>query len=268
MKKILAAAAILAVSAISANAADLPARTYTKAPPMMDPIFSWTGWYVGANGGGTFGDRSGNLVAFTPGFLGAVTAGGTPGALGTRHEGYFGGGQVGYNWQAANFVYGLEADFQGADIGKRSTVVFPGAGPILPSVSTGRDHLNWFGTFRGRVGFAVDRVLFYGTGGLAYGETRTSATNVFTPAVGGVFTGGVNDTRVGYAVGAGIEWAFAPNWTIKGEYLHIDLGRSNVTITDPVGFPVDSATYRFRHEFDAARVGINYKWGGPVVARY
>lgn len=272
MKKILAATAFLAVGMLSANAADLPARTYTKAPPMMmDPVYSWTGWYIGANGGGAFEDRRTGTFGGSNFPVVAITAGAVPASLGTRHEGYFGGGQIGYNWQAANFVYGLEADIQGADIGKRSVVGFPGAAVggvvVLPTLATGRDHLDWFGTFRGRVGFAVDRVLFYGTGGLAYGETRTSATLVATPITGGNFAGNVTDTRVGYAVGAGIEWAFAPNWSVKGEYLHIDLGRSDVTIRDPA-FAATSATYRFRHEFDSARVGINYKWGGPVVARY
>lgn len=244
-----------------------------KAAPVE--VFSWTGWYAGINGGGTWGNSSGGLNSFTttpPGsdFTAAVAAGGTPGSLGAKHEGWFGGGQIGYNWQSSNWVYGLETDIQGADIGRTSTIIFPGGGGIDPSTSTGRDHIDWFGTFRGRIGVTTNQVLFYGTGGLAYGGVRSSATNVFVPPTAGTFAGSVSDTRVGWAAGAGIEWAFAPNWSLKGEYLHIDLGSSNVTILDPVNFPTASATYRFRHEMDAVRLGVNYKfnWAGPVVARY
>jgi outer membrane immunogenic protein len=257
----------------SASAADLAARPYTKAPPMVDPVFSWTGWYIGVNGGGSFGSSTGRLDSFTtapPGasFLPAVTAGGTPQSLGAKHEGGFGGGQVGYNWQQGMWVYGLETDIQGAGIGSTSTVTFPGGGGTVPSVSTGRDRIDWFGTFRGRVGVAVDRVLFYGTGGLAYGGVKSTATNLYTPAAAGTFMGSTSDTKVGWAAGAGVEWAFAPNWSLKAEYLHVDLGRSTVTIADPVNFPISFANYRFSHTFDTVRAGINYKFGGPILAKY
>ncbi len=257
----------------SASAADLAARPYTKAPPMVDVAYSWTGWYVGVNGGGSFGGSTGKLGDFTTApaaasFLPAVAAGGTPGSLGAKHGGGFGGGQIGYNWQQGIWVYGLETDIQGAAIGSTSTVTFPGGGGTVPSVSTGRDRIDWFGTFRGRVGVTVDRVLFYGTGGLAYGGTKSTATNVFNPPTSGTFMGSTSDTKIGWVAGAGVEWAFAPNWSLKGEYLHVDLGRSNVTISDPVNFPISFATYRFSHTFDTGRVGINYKFGGPILAKY
>lgn len=257
-----------------ALAADMAVKApYYKAAPAV--VYSWTGWYAGVNGGGAWGNSTGALNAFTttpPGsdFTAAVTAGGTPRNLGAKHEGGFGGGQIGYNWQSGNWVYGLETDIQGAAIGSTSTTTFLGGGGINPSVSTGRDHIDWFGTFRGRVGIAANQVLFYGTGGLAYGGVRSSATNVFTPSTTGNFSGSTSDTRVGWAAGAGIEWAFAPSWTLKGEYLHIDLGSSNVTIVDPVNFPTASATYRFRHDIDSVRLGVNYRfnWTGPVMAKY
>lgn len=253
-----------------ASAADMA----VKARPMEAPVavYNWTGWYVGVNGGYAWGDSTGNLNAFTTAggsdFTPAVTAGGTPRFLGAKHDGGFGGAQVGYNWQMSNWLFGLEADIQGADIGKTSTTVFLGGGGIVPSVSTGRDHLDWFGTVRGRVGVTANNVLFYGTGGLAYGGVQTSVTNVFTPATAGTFAGSSSDTRFGWAAGAGVEWGFAPNWSVKGEYLHVDLGSSNVTILDPVNFPLASATYRFHHEFETVRVGVNYRFGGPLVARY
>jgi outer membrane immunogenic protein len=265
--------ATVAISAIvgigTASAADLPARTYSKAAPMMvDPAYNWSGWYVGVNAGYAWSNSTGSLGAFSPALGAAVGAGGTPALLGAKHEGGFGGGQVGYNWQMSNWLVGLEADIQGADIGKTSTVLFPGGGGVVPSTNTGRDHLNWFGTFRGRVGVIANNVLFYGTGGFAYGGLTTTATNFFVPAFNGVFAGSTSDTRFGWVAGAGIEWGFARNWTVKAEYLHIDLGNSNVTLTDPVNFPGLSSDYSFRHQLDTVRVGVNYLFGGPVVARY
>jgi outer membrane immunogenic protein len=253
----------------AASAADMAVKA---PPPPPVPVYSWTGWYVGVNGGYAWGDSTGNLNAFstTPGgnFGPAVAAGGTPTFLGAKHEGGFGGAQVGYNWQMTNWLLGAEADIQGAGIGQTSTIVFPGGGGTVPSVSTGRDHLDWFGTVRGRVGFVASSVLFYGTGGFAYGGVHSSVTNVFTPGAAGTFAGSSSDTRFGWAAGAGVEWGFAPNWSVKGEYLHVDLGSSNTTMFDPVNFPTAFATYRFHHELDTVRVGVNYHFYGPVVAKY
>jgi outer membrane immunogenic protein len=265
-----AAVAISAIASIgAASAADLPARTYTKAPPMVaDPAYNWSGWYAGVNGGYAWGNSTGDLSSFSPALAGAVAAGATQRFLGAKHEGGFGGGQVGYNWQMSKWLVGLEADIQGADIGRTSTILFPGGGGFVPTASTGRDHLDWFGTFRGRVGVTANNVLFYGTGGLAYGGTSSTATNIGTPATTGNFAGGTSDTRFGWAAGAGIEWGFARNWTVKVEYLHIDLGSSNVTLTDPVNFPGTTSNFNFHHQLDTVRVGVNYLFGGPVVAKY
>lgn len=265
----LATASLLSLAAVgAASAADMA----VKARPMVAPaaVYSWTGWYAGVNGGWAFDTTStGSLTAFTPLFAAAVATGGTPSFLGTKHEGGFGGGQVGYNWQMSNWLLGVEADIQGADIGRTSTVIYPGGGGINPSVSTGRDHIDWFGTFRGRAGVTAGPALFYATGGLAYGGVKTNITNVFAPPVTGNFAGGDSSTRVGWAAGAGVEWGFAPNWTVRGEYLHVDLGRSSVTMFDPVNFPTSSATYRFNHVADTVRVGVNYRFGPTaVVARY
>jgi outer membrane immunogenic protein len=249
-----------------AMAADMAVKA---APIPVAMGYNWTGWYVGLNGGGAWGDRTGDLVAFDPIAALAVTAGGSPRHLGANHSGGFGGAQVGYNWQTTNIVFGIETDIHGASIGDTSTLTFPGGGGILPSVSTGRDRIDWFGTFRGRIGFAANNVLFYGTGGLAYGGVRSTLTNVFTPSAAGNVFGSVSDTRVGWAAGAGVEWGFAPNWTVKGEYLHIDLGSNNVTGFDPVNFPgFNLLTYHFHHEFETVRVGVNYRFNGPLVAKY
>jgi outer membrane immunogenic protein len=251
----------------SASAADLP----IKAAPMAVAVYSWGGWYAGVNAGYAWNNSSGNLVSFSTAppaidFTAAVTAGGTPSFLGAKHEGGFGGAQVGYNWQMTKWLFGLEADIQGADIGQTSTVTFPGGGGIVPSASTGRDHLNWFGTVRGRIGITANKVLVYGTGGLAFGGTSTSVTNVFTPGTAGTFAGNSSNTSFGWAAGVGLEWGFAPKWSLKGEYLHVDLGSSNTTMLDPVNFPGAFATYRFNHTLDTVRAGVNYHFAGPVVA--
>ena len=260
-----AAIASLGLTTVAA-AADLPARTYTKAPEYM-PTCAWCGWYIGANGGGAWSTGTGNLIDFAPNFNNTVGVGLTPGVLGARHQGGFGGGQFGYNHAMGTVLLGFEADIQGADIGSTSTInIGAPAGTSFPaSVSTGRDHIDWFGTARGRLGVTVGSVLFYGTGGLAFGGVESSASNAFVNG-GGNFTGSSSDTRFGWAAGLGLEWNFAPNWSFKTEYLHVDLGSTNVAITDPTR--PGTADYRFNHAFETARVGVNYHFGGPIVAKY
>jgi outer membrane immunogenic protein len=271
MKKItlaVAAASILFTGA--ASAADLRRPAVKAPPPVVAPIYSWTGFYIGVNGGWAFdgwSDSTGDLIANT-GLAGQVAAGTVPRFLGANHEGGFGGGQIGYNWQMNQFVLGVEADIQAADIGKTNTFIVPPVGIFVQTTNTGRDHIDWFGTARVRLGLAANTALFYVTGGAAYGGVNSSASVVGTPPGTGTFVGSFSDTRFGWAAGAGVEWAFAPNWSVKAEYLHVDLGSDNVVIADPA-FPGFTATYRFHHEFDAVRVGLNYKWGGgPVVAKY
>jgi outer membrane immunogenic protein len=267
MNRLLLVASILAIASTGASAADLAARPYTKAP-LLEAAYNWSGWYAGGNAGYSFSDSTGNLNTFTPDFLLPVNSGATPAFLNTKHEGGFGGGQVGYNWQMGRWLVGLEADIDGADIGRTSLVSFPGSRGSDPTNSTGRDHIDWFGTFRGRFGVTANNVLFYGTGGLAFGGTHTSATNVDAVVLNnGNFIGSTSDTRFGWAAGAGIEWGFARNWTLKAEYLHVDLGSTNVTLTDP-NFPLSNAVYRFNHQFDTVRLGVNYLFGGPLVAKY
>src|SRR5437899_1100792 len=136
MKKLALAAALTFAFAGAASAADLAARPYVKAPVAPLAVYNWTGFYVGVNGGWAFDgwddDKTGNLVAFSAGLAPAVAGGAVAPFLNTKHEGGFGGGQIGYNWQAGQFVFGLETDIQGADIGKTSSVFFPGGGGFVP----------------------------------------------------------------------------------------------------------------------------------------
>lgn len=179
-----------------------------------------------------------------------------------------GGGQFGYNWQRDNWIWGLEADFQGSGVRQSVAFAHPGMIPpfrLFPTESAGSASLDWFGTVRGRLGYSWNQALLYVTGGLAYGQVFQSISNhVVPPPPSGTFSS--TDVRLGWALGAGVEWAFANAWSVKAEYLHIDLG-SSTGRTMPG--PVDFLEYRFRHDYDIARIGINYRWGaGPIVARY
>jgi outer membrane immunogenic protein len=191
-------------------------------------------------------------------------------------DGVIGGGQIGYNWQASKWLFGLEADFQGSDERATADVCTVAGCPLGSSVLTANYKLDWFGTVRGRAGFlATDRVLLYATGGLAYGHLAASAPLV--PLSWG-------STRAGWTVGAGAEAAIDRNWSVKVEYLYMDLGNigssgaSATTVTNAPNTPsqgfntvtTTTLTSAFTTKFtdNIVRVGVNYRWGGPVVARY
>jgi outer membrane immunogenic protein len=214
---------------------------------------NWTGFYLGGNfGSGTGRDRS--------------TLTGLPGIneqFNLAPDGVLGGVQAGYNWQAANWVYGLETDIQGSSQRDNKTCILL-CNPAL--VSTAYDAtLPWFGTVRGRLGYTVGSTLFYGTGGYAYGDIKTKVT---TTAFGLSTTDSLSTTKSGWTAGAGIETPFAflglfgPNWTSKTEYLYVDLGSTTGTI---LGGALVSTTSVKEHIF---RTGLNYHFNSPVVAKY
>jgi outer membrane immunogenic protein len=270
--------AAVAVSAIvgigTAYAADLAPRTYTKAPPPMMAVYDWTGFYIGGNIGYSWG-RSSDTSTLTNG-PGTVLF---TSAASSNLNGVVGGGQVGYNWQMQSWVFGLEGDIQGT--GEKGTRNFvcpisgctPGLpndllvvlGPAVPIALSQK--IDWFGTVRGRVGFlAAPTVLLYATGGLAYGGVNSSET------LGAVPVGfSSSSTNVGYTVGAGVEGVISGNWTAKLEYLYVDLGRmsgSFLTTIPALGGGFVTANYSSRITDNVLRVGLNYKFGGPVVAKY
>jgi outer membrane immunogenic protein len=261
--------AVATLSAILGIGAASAADMAVKARPIAEPApCVWCGFYVGINGGGAFTDD--RRVVVTETFLGAPFVSGTfPGfgVFGSRNvSGGFGGAQAGYNWQRERWVFGLEADIQGADIRGTAGATLPyifAPNTITTAVS---ERLDWFGTVRGRVGYAWDRFLIYGTGGLAYGQVRTAMVMTDTFA----FTAAAADstTRVGYAVGGGGEYAFTPNWSAKLEYQYINLGSRTLNAVEAgptPGFAIQNTT---RFDYHTVRVGLNYKFGGPIVARY
>jgi outer membrane immunogenic protein len=259
--------------ATSALAADLPARVYTKAPVMVDPGYNWSGFYLGGNVGYSWG-RSSDTSSFTNG-AGTVlftTAGSS------NLDGVVGGGQVGYNWQTQNWVWGLEADIQGTGERGSRDLTCPlgicrppapaGIAVVLgaPVPASLTQQIDWFGTVRARGGILLTpRVLLYATGGLAYGGVNTGET------IGGLGFS-TTDTRVGYTVGAGIEGAIGGNWTAKLEYLYVDLGRTSgsfATTIAALGGGTLTSNYSSRITDNVLRVGVNYRFdSGPVVARY
>jgi len=208
-KALLTAVSLFALGMAPALAADLPARTYTKAPVAMAPINNWGGFYLGAMGG-------------------------------YAEKGGLAGGTIGYNWQTGGLVFGVEAD--GAWSNAKPNLAVTGA----PLGLTFADKIDAMGTVRGRIGYAFDQVLVYGTGGYAWADNKVTAT---APGV----SSSDSHTLNGWAAGAGVEVMFAPRWSVKAEYLYrrfqtqtfvFPAAGVGLTVTDPA--------------VNSVQVGVNY----------
>jgi outer membrane immunogenic protein len=279
-----------------AFATDLPAPVY-KAPvykaPAASPLYNWSGFYIGVNAGYGWGKANTDIAS----------AAGNPFGGGEdpfdplpafahsdsgRLNGPNGGGQIGYNWQFAPMgVFGIEADLQStrqkhSNRFTDSFSVHNDADNITfldGTIATDYEaKISWFGTVRGRLGYASNGVLLYGTGGLAYGEVGLSGTSVSTvittrndgtslPSTTVTAKGFAGSAvNLGWTAGAGIEGALANNWTWKAEYLHMDLGSLSVTGTAATG-----ATFTASSKFtdDIVRLGLNYRFApASAVAPY
>lgn len=213
----------VAAMAAPSFAADLPRQSY-KAPIYSVPGYSWTGFYAGINAGYGFGKSDWS---------------GTGGTGSTSPKGALAGVTLGYNLQTGSWVWGIEGDFDASWV-KGSAV-----GTGLACGGAGCETKNpWLATARGRLGYAGwDRWLPYFTGGLAYGQVK------MTPAVGNV----ENKNRLGYTIGGGLEYALLSNWTVKGEYLYVDLGTSNCS-----GCGVTGTDVTFKEHL--VRAGLNYRF--------
>ncbi|MGY4506997.1 outer membrane protein [Bradyrhizobium sp. USDA 3650] len=248
MNKLLFAAAGMLALGLSApaSAADMAARPYTKAPPMVATAYDWTGFYIGANGGGGWArDCRNNVTTVT--FLGCYDP-----------SGAVAGGQVGYRWQSAQWVFGLEAQGDWSDIHGTTQNL----GNAANSLST---KIDAFGLFTGQIGYAWNSALLYVKGGAAVVDQRFDfISNATGAAVASVNSG----TRWGGTVGAGIEYGFAPNWSVGVEYDHIFLNRHDVTfVATATGLPL-AATYNSGGDVDLATIRVNYRFGGAVIPRY
>jgi len=258
MKRILGTAMLTAALTAPGLAADLGARTYTKAPAIA-PVSNWSGLYVGGNLGYGWGDGNTD-VSLLPALAEFDL---NNASLGARSSGVIGGAQLGYNWQIGSVVTGLEADIQGSGIkgsARANPTLVANGIPDPSSVLSSEQKLSWFGTVRGRLGVTVTPdLLLYGTGGLAYGRVDASANSQFFGVGLREAPASVSKTKVGWAAGAGAEWMFARNWSAKLEYLYVDLGNESafgdLTQVDNPRFGV-GYTWRFRENI--ARVGVNY----------
>ncbi len=236
----------------SAIAADLPSRRAPApyiAPP---PVFTWTGFYIGLNAGAGFKINNNNNNNFLFG-----------GNNNGNNVAFVGGGQIGYNWQTGPIVFGLETDaqYRSSFGGNNNNFAFIG----------GNNSRNdgFLGTARARIGYSITPMfMIYATGGAAYGNTfaNNNNNNFLFGGVGGFGNNQNNSFRVGYTVGGGLEYAFTPNWSVKAEYLYVDLGRQNQ------GFNFGLGGGNSRSQMHVGRLGVNYKFGSayaaPVVARY
>ena len=238
--------------ATQASAADLAARPYTKAPPMIAAIYDWSGFYIGANGG--WGSSRNCWTALSAPGLGIPAVNASEGC----HDATGGivGGQVGYRWQSGAWVFGVEAQGDWADLrGSNTSIV------LAPFVD--RSKIDALGLFTGQVGYAWNNVLWYVKGGAAVTNDKYEGLNP------GVVFDRATETRWGGAVGTGLEFGFAPNWSAAVEYDHLFMGTRNVSFTSvlpPIG--VNSRVDSIRQDVDMVTARINYRWGGPVISKY
>ncbi len=290
MKNILLAAPLLAF-ATGAMAADPAPRLAAPAPTAFAETSYpalWTGFYAGANAGAALDGSTGRLRPAPEGFAGTLS-GGDLAFLSRRHRpdevGFAGGAQAGYNFQVSRFVFGGEADisYLGLDARSGTTAVVPGSfsggavaaaqaangGVPLSYETRNRQAVDWYGTVRGRVGYAFGNVLAYGTGGLAYGTVRTYDAAYATPGdyfgpFPFLYGARTSETRIGWTAGGGVEYALSRNLSLRAEYLHVDLGGKASVLPAQGGasaaVPGSSFVARNEARFDVVRAGVNYRW--------
>jgi outer membrane immunogenic protein len=248
MKRFVVAAVFLAAATGALLAADLPpapAQAPARyAPPVIAPVYNWAGIYLGINAGYGFasGDRTATLTGNTkiPGGGGTATGNG-------NLNGFVGGGQVGANWQWDAWVLGIEGDFQGTTQSKTESLACGGCG-LSEQVK-----IPWFATVRARVGVAVDRVLVYGTGGVAFMDVSDKLTVPNGTLVN------TSDTKTGWTAGAGVEVAFTENWIARIEYLFVE-AKPSVTGTVPASLGGGTITESATIKDSVVRVGVNFKF--------
>jgi outer membrane immunogenic protein len=240
MKKfLLGTVALVALGTASAVAADLPARTYTKAPVYAPaPVFNWTGIYVGAHIGAAFGGDN-SFATNIPGLVGS-----------NRDAAFLGGGQIGADYQfAPNWVVGVEGQISGLSNSDRNFAV---GGDVL------RDRSNWLASVTGRLGYTWGPGMIYAKGGVAFRDDKSlEATAGFLPAV-------TDRKETGYTVGGGFEYMFAPAWSAKVEYQYYNFDTTNVVTNAGLG------ALSYKDDLHTVKVGVNYhfNWASPVVAKY
>lgn len=268
----MALAAIL-ISGItgSATAADLDLRgpVVEEQVVVQDGGFDWTGAHIGVNAGANMSHSDGAKTVGTAGFVGLIAPGFAPGLLDTSKNGFIGGAQIGYDVQHETFVFGVEADLSFTDQKKKAS--FTGAyipPPLGTTLTTSAStDLNYLGTMRGRMGVTpTEHLLLYATGGLAFGEVDTTASVVANAAPTLNWNGNTSKKKVGWAIGAGAEYAISENVTLRGEYIYYDLGSVK---TDALGnaavrgvAPLNGVDYLNKTDINGSivRAAMNFKF--------
>ena len=239
MKKFLFGTLGFVAMAAPAVAADLPAQTYKAPPPMLAPMYYWTGFYIGGNGG--YGS-SRNCWGIVP-VAGTII----PDGCNTASGGVI-GGQIGYRWQTGPAVFGFEAQGDWASLRSSQVSLFD---PTL----TDRSKVDSFGLFTGQIGYAWNAALLYVKGGAAVTSNHFDQFNAL---------GVVNfesSTRWGGTVGVGLEYGFAPNWSVGVEYDHLFMGTANNSFSVPAG--AAAILNQISQDVDLVTLRVNYKFGGP-----
>ncbi len=300
MKKLLLASVSVVMLAAPAIAADLGRRPVYKTPPVAPPPpFTWTGCYVGGFVGGAFTDGDATFTdlgnASFGSFSGGVAAARIHGAHSWSDDldsSFIGGGTLGCNWQPVGtpFVLGLEGEVGYIRLNGQAfdPTTIQGTGQTTLDVLGNAKIGDWYAMATGRIGYAFDRVLVYVKGGAAFVPTRASVVDTCaTPGCGNWFIATTADKTVTTGtIGGGVEWAFAQNWSIKGEYMFIGLGgddrTSCATATNINGGAIGGGPFCFNHDFPGVhtvKLGINWRWEwgkapvaawgkAPVAARY
>jgi outer membrane immunogenic protein len=263
MRRILLAGVAFYALIMPAVAADM--APYDRVPP--PPVWGWTGFYIGANVGWA-GSTDAVTVTGTDtglGGLGTLLAiGSIPGIVNLNQTGFMGGGQIGYNWQVwPNWVVGIEADFQG--VSAKASNAFTSLAPTVSTTYT--RELDSLGTLRAKFGYLwFPSLLFYGTGGLAYGQNKigtTAACPALAPPCESESSTAnqISNTSAGWTIGGGAEWRFAAAWSVRAEYLYVDFGRHSETITYTYPGNTSTLTSAVREHDNIVRFGVNYMFG-------
>jgi len=254
MRSLVLGATALTVLSGPALSADLAVKARPYAP--VAAVYDWSGFYIGVNGGGGSSRSCWDLVNF----LGPVVPAQSEGC--NTATGATAGGQIGYRWQSANWVFGLEgqgnwADFKGSNFNNS-----PLAAPGLNDLSK----VDAFGLLTGQVGYAVNSALLYLKGGAAVTRNKYNMQDPTTSAL----LWAASETRWGAVVGAGVEFGFAPNWSVAVEYDHLFMGRRDVTFSTLPAFAGGPLTgiHSINQDVDIGTVRLQYRFGGPVIAKY
>ena len=233
-----------------AMAADLPAQPYAKAPVLIPAYYDWSGFYTGVNGGWGSSRKCWNTIDQTGAFIANEGCHNATGGIA--------GGQIGYRWGfGPSWIIGVEGqgDWSGLR-GSNQSIATP--------TQTNSSKVDAFGKWTGQIGYAFNTALLYVKGGAAATDDRFAVSNTVGSTVIGTLG---NQTRWGGTAGAGVEFTFAPNWSAAVEYDHLFMGTKAATFATPVTNGLLQSD-SIRQDVDLVTVRVNYRWGGPVIAKY